>query len=109
MASKGPKNDIAGHILSSSLSLMGILIGVVGLLFSQYHTVAQLPLKTLKVKYNILLILSSFLVVLSGGISFLALLNLKGFAVSINLIFYLIILLILIVTIGIPVWVFFSP
>ena len=96
--------DYINQILSASLSLMGMLIGVLGLLVSQYPKVVDFDF--LAPDYRFLITSVTFLIVLSGLISFLSFLHLRGSKVSAALISYLLGFLILVVTLGIPVWVY---
>ena len=97
-------SDYINQILSASLSLMGMLIGVLGLLVSQYPKVVDFEF--IASDYRFLITSVTFLIVLSGLISFLSFLHLRGAKVSPTLISYLLGFLILVVTLGIPVWVY---
>jgi len=92
-----------GHIFSASLSLMAILIGVIGLLVAKFIDIEDVGGRIV-FDFRLLIIGSIILVVTSCIISFLCIFYLKGFSISVNIIFFLLISLLTLVTIGIPYW-----
>ncbi len=103
---KENKANYISQILSASLTLMGILIGVLGVLVSQYSSVIDIDF--IAAEFRFLIISTTFLVLLSGLISFLSLLNLRGFKIPTKLVYYLLGFLIIFVTVGIPIWAVFT-
>lgn len=98
----GQETSFVGNILSSSLTFMAILIGVVAVLFSQYQEFENIH--TFAFVVRLLIYFAIILVILSGVNSLLSLLYLRGISIPEKLISYMLGIIIIFVIVGIISW-----
>ncbi len=95
------KNHFINNSLSASMSLLGILVGVVGLLVAKYLEIED---QYYAWKFIILIVSSTILTLLTGTVAFLSILFFKFKNVPTHWIFNLLVVLIISVSIGVPLW-----